>query len=302
MKKEIFIIGLGKMGSGIALNLLDHGYKVFGYNRTPTKTKELESFGLHGIYSFEEVQVKLSKPRIVWVMVPSGEPIEEIITGRNSIINFLEPGDFLIDAGNSFYKNTIKRYDYVTKKGVNFVDVGVSGGPHGARNGACLMIGGSEENFKKLENLFQDLSIEKGYAFFEGNGAGHFVKMVHNAIEYGMMQAIAEGFTLLRESNFDLDLYRVAEVYSHGSVIESSLIKWLRDGYKKYGQDLNNVSGTVNHSGEAEWAISVAKEMNVNFDNIEQALNFRKESAIKPSYTGKILSMLRNMFGGHSIK
>jgi 6-phosphogluconate dehydrogenase len=301
MKKEVLIVGLGKMGSGIALNLLDQGYRVFGYNRTHLVTKKLERQGIHGVYDFSEVRNKISKPRIVWIMVPSGEAIEGILLGDNAIIKFLEPGDYVIDAGNSYFKNTINRYKIINKKGIKFIDVGVSGGPQGARYGASLMIGGHKENFEDLKFLFKDLSVEGGYEFFEGQGAGHFVKMVHNAIEYGMMQSIAEGFNLLKKSNYNFDLEKVANVYSKGSVIESKLIKLLHEGFKKYTQDLEEVTSRVAYSGEVGWTIKTAEELQAYVEVIKKSLEFRKKSHLKETYIGKILSMLRNMFGGHSI-
>ena len=184
----------------------------------------------------------------------------------------------------------------------NFVDVGVSGGPEGARYGASFMIGGEKKTFEKLEPLFSALAIEQGYQFFEGAGAGHFVKMIHNGIEYGMMQAIAEGFTIIKKANYKLNLAKVSDVYNHGSVIESRLIGWLKNAFDIYGNNLKDISGAVGYTGEGEWTVKTAKDMGIKVKVIKEALKFRITSKKNPSYTGKILSALRNQFGGHSVK
>jgi len=301
-KREIGIIGLGKIGSNIARNLIGKGWKVVGYNRTTSVTKELEKEGLIGAYSIEDLVEKLNKPRIVWLSLPAGKVIDEFIFGKNGLINYLEKGDFIIDAGNSFYKDSIERYKKLKKFKINFVDVGVSGGPKGAITGPALMIGGEYKNFKYLKPLFKSLAKKGGYKFFNGIGAGHFVKMIHNGIEYGMMQAIAEGFNILKKSKYKLNLKDVALVYNNGSVIESRLIGWLLEAFEIYGEDLKGVSYKVEHTGEGEWTVKTAKEMGLKAKVIEYALKFRKQSEKNPSYIGKILTALRNRFGGHPIK
>lgn len=296
--KQILIVGLGKMGGGIALQLKDKGYEVYGYNRTESVTKEFEQQGITGIYSYSEIKEKMQGPRVVWVMVPAGDAVDQTL---QELAEYLESGDYLIDAGNSFYKHTQKRYEHIQKKDIHFVDVGVSGGPSGARNGACIMIGGTKEKFDYLEPIFRDTTVEKGYEFFEGDGAGHFVKMIHNGIEYGMMQAIGEGFGIMRSSDFELDLKRIASVYNHGSVIESSLIGWLHDGFEKYGVNLDSISGTIKHSGEGQWTAEAAEEMGIEVPIIKGSFQYRLDSEKSPSYIGKIVSVLRNMFGGHEV-
>ncbi len=300
-KKQIGIIGLGKMGGNIASRLIEKGWEVVAYNRTSEVTKIFEEQGVKGAYSLQELAQKLDGPRIIWVMLPEGDALDSLLSG-DGILPYLEKGDTVIDAGNSLYKNSQKRAKVLEKERINFVDVGVSGGPGGARNGACLMVGGSRESYEELLPLYTDIAVSEGVEHFEGAGAGHFVKMVHNGIEYGMMQAIAEGFTVLKESKYDLDLTKVAEVYNHGSVIESRLIGWLRNGLQIYGEDLSEISGSVAHTGEGAWTIEAARELKVKTKIIEESLQFRIESEKNPSYTGKILSTLRNQFGGHSIK
>ena len=208
MKKQIGLIGLGKMGGNLALNLIDQSWEVIGYNRTAEVTKKFESNGLIGTYSYKELTEHLGRPRLIWVMV-SHQAVGAVL---DKLIPLLRENDTIVDGGNSFFKESKKRAEKVAARGINFLDVGVSGGPRGARFGACLMIGGAENVFERYRRLFQDISIEDGYGYFGKSGAGHFVKMVHNGIEYGMMQAIAEGFAILRESNFSVDLARLANV------------------------------------------------------------------------------------------
>jgi len=302
LKKEIGIIGLGKMGSNMALRLIEKGWQVYGYNRTAEVAKNLEKDGLRPAYSIKELLEKLSSPRLVWLMIPVGKAIDELIFSKDGLARFLKKDDVIIDGGNSFYKDSVKRFRKLKKKGIHFVDVGVSGGPEGARYGASLMIGGDKKIFLKLEPLFYDLSKNGSYQFFEGAGAGHFVKMVHNGIEYGMMQAIAEGFTILKNAKYKLDLEKVADVYNRGSVIESRLIGWLKNAFKLYGDNFKGVSGTVGYTGEGEWTIKTATEMKIKAKIIEEAVKFRIQSEKHPSYTGKILTALRNQFGGHPLK
>lgn len=302
LKREIGIIGLGKMGANLARRLLEKGWQVYGYNRTAQATQSLEREGLKGVYSPKELIAKLSPPRLIWLMAPAGKAVDEIIFGKNGLVRQLQKGDIVIDGGNSFYKDSILRFKKLKKLGISFVDVGVSGGPKGARFGASLMIGGEKETLQELELLFNDLAQNNGYQFFEGAGAGHFVKMIHNGIEYGMMQAIAEGFTLLKNSKYKLDLNRVADVYNHGSVIESRLIGWLKNAFQLHGKDLKDVSGSVEQSGEGEWTVKTSKEMKIKAKVIEGALRFRIQSEKNPNYIGKILSALREQFGGHKVK
>ncbi len=297
----IGIVGLGKMGGGIALQLNDKKWNVHVYNRTVSVTKSYEKQGLKGYYSLKEFVDSLDTPRIVWVMLTAGDPTDQILLGEDGLINLLDKGDIIIDAANSFFKDTERRYKALKEKGIRLLDAGVSGGPKGARNGACIMIGGERDVFEYVEPIFRDLSVKDGYRYFGDSGSGHFVKMVHNGIEYGMMQAIGEGFAVMKKSKYNLNLEEVAEVYNHKSVIESRLIGWLIDGYKKYGENLDEISGSVAQSGEGLWTYNTAKEMKINIPVIEESVKFRSESQRKPSYIGKVVSVLRNMFGGHDV-
>jgi len=296
---QIGYIGLGKMGKNMALRLIEKGHDVIAWNRSPDPRKEVAAAGAVTAETVEELVSKLQGPKIVWVMLPAGQPTIDMIT-KLSVL--LTAGDIIIDGANSFYKNTLKCAELLTDKGIKFIDAGVSGGPTGARNGACVMIGGDEPSFKSLEPLFADISNAGAYCFFRGHGAGHFAKMVHNGIEYGMMQAIGEGFEVLKKSSYDYDLQQVAELYQAQSVIESRLVGWLVSGYQKHGNDLEGISGSVAHSGEGQWTIETAKEYGIPTPVISASLNFRVSSTDHPSYTGQVVSTLRNEFGGHDVK
>ncbi len=302
MRQEIGIIGLGKMGANIARHLKEKGWSVYGYNRTQSVADDLLSEGILPAHSIAELVQKLHAPKLLWLSLPAGTVLDGLLFGKDGLYAMLNKGDVIVDGGNSFYKNTITRAKKMAVKGIKYIDAGVSGGPAGARYGASLMIGGDVETFKHHERLFFDLAVAEGYQHFEGTGAGHFVKMIHNGIEYGIMQAIAEGFTLLKRSEFHLGLSGVAQVYNHGSVIESKLMEWLQNALTLHGESMEKVSGTVAHTGEGLWTIQTAEEMKIQTKVIQDALQFRIDSEKNPSYTGKILSALREQFGGHSIK
>lgn len=302
LKKEIGIIGLGKMGGGLARQWHEKGWRVVAYNRHAEKLQEFEKDGIEGAASLDELVLKLPSPRVVWVMVTAGKPVDDLLFGKDGLAAKLKKGDMVIDGGNSFFEDSMRRARLLEKKGVKFLDAGVSGGPAGARHGACMMIGGDKASYEKWEALFADASVADGYAYFGKAGAGHFVKMVHNGIEYGMMQSIAEGFALMKKSPFKLDLQEIARLYNHGSVIESRLVGWLEGGYLMFGEELKKVSGSVAYTGEGEWTVKTGKKWRMKLPVIEDSFKFRVRSKRAPSYMGKILSVLRNQFGGHSIE
>ncbi len=299
--KRISYIGLGKMGANMAQRLVDYGWDVTAYDPDEGARKKVEQHGVTVVDAVAAVVDRMNAakgtPRIVWLMVPHGV-VDDVL---NELVPHLHQGDIVIDGGNSFYKDSIRRGRELTAQGIRFLDVGVSGGPSGARDGACLMIGGDRNVYKSLMGLFSDLSVAGGYDYMGELGAGHFVKMVHNGIEYGMMQAIAEGFAVLKEWRGELDLERIAHLYGNGSVIESRLVHWLKDAYVQYGTELTDISGTVAQSGEGAWTVDAAKELGIPVPVIEQSLQFRIDSEKTPSYTGKIVSALRNQFGGHNV-
>lgn len=291
-------IGLGKMGYNMVELLLDKQYEVVVYNRSKEPVKKIAQRGAQPAASLRTLVTALTPPRLVWIMVPYSA-VEDLL---KDLIPLLAKGDTVIDGGNSPYKESMRRAKELEQKGINFLDAGVSGGPGGARTGACIMVGGKEAVFRTNEKLFRDLAVENGYACLGRSGAGHFVKMVHNGIEYGMMQAMAEGFAVMKASPFNLDLVKVADLYNHRSVIESRLVGWLKSAYKQSGPELEDISGSVTQSGEGMWTVDAAKELGIPVPIIQGALDFRLQSQKNPSYIGKVVSALRHQFGGHEVK
>jgi len=294
---KIGYIGLGKMGMGQVLRLLEKKHEVVVWNRSPEPRAEAAKHGAVAAETIEELVSKLEAPRTVWLMVPHAV-VDEMLA---KVLPLLSPGDTIIDGGNSPYVKTVERAKMIWAKKIHFLDAGVSGGPSGARNGACIMVGGEKKDFERYLPLWKDLSCPDGFLYAGTHGAGHYVKMVHNGIEYGMMQAIGEGFEVLKRSQFDLDLEAVANLYNHQSVITSRLVGWLANAYKNHGQDLADISGEVNASGEGQWTVEDAKRLGVAVPVIEASLKFRTDSKGNPSYTGQVVSALRNQFGGHDV-
>ncbi len=294
-KGTIGFVGLGKMGANLVRQMHEKNWHIVAFNRSPAPTLALEREGITGAYSLADLTKALSSPRTVWLMVPH-QSVDAVI---EELLPLLSPGDTVIDGGNCPYQESIRRHQLLAEKGIGFLDAGISGGPSGARSGACVMVGGERALYEKYERLFKDISVPDGFLYAGNPGAGHFVKMVHNGIEYGMMQAIAEGFEILKRSTLDIDVAGVAELYDHGSVIESRLVRWLAGAYKKTDPELSAYSAAVSHSGEGQWTVDEAKRLGIPAPIIEGALEFRKQSAEHPSYAGRVLSALRNQFGGH---
>jgi 6-phosphogluconate dehydrogenase (decarboxylating) len=291
-------IGLGKMGYNMVELLLDKQYEVVVFNRSEEPVKKIAQRGAQPAASLRTLVTALTPPRLVWIMVPYSA-VEDVL---KDLMPLLAKGDTVIDGGNSPYKESMRRAKELEQKDINFLDAGVSGGPGGARTGACIMIGGKESVFRTNEELFRDLAVENGYAYLGRSGAGHFVKMVHNGIEYGMMQAMAEGFAVMKASPFNLGLEKVADLYNHRSVIESRLVGWLKSAYEQSGPELEDISGSVTQSGEGMWTVDAAKELGIPVPIIQGALDFRFQSQKNPSYIGKVVSALRHQFGGHEVK
>jgi len=296
-KMKLGYIGLGKMGFNMVERLLEKGYEVVVFDKNEDAVKNISRYGAKPANSFQSLVSALSPPRPIWIMIPH-QVVGSVLKG---LTPSLQKGDTIIDGGNSPFKESMRRAKELEEKGIDFLDVGVSGGPSGARNGACIMVGGRREIYERYKNLFRDLSAKGGYGYMGKSGAGHFVKMVHNGIEYGMMQALSEGFATMKASPFGLDLTKIAEIYNHRSVIESRLVGWLKNAFEQYGESLNEISGSVSHSGEGLWTVEAAKELGVSVPIIEGALTFRINSQNNPSYTGQIVSALRNQFGGHEV-
>ena len=286
------------MGSGIGRRLLRKGWTVFGYDRSEESLRKAEEDGIEVFESLEFLCGSFSDRKLIWIMVPA-QVVDEVL---GELKGYLTEGDVVIDGGNSFYRDSVRRFSELSRMGVHFLDVGVSGGVWGEEQGYCLMVGGEEEVFKGVEDLFRDLAYGgDGYAYLGKAGAGHFVKMVHNGIEYGMMQAIAEGFELMRESDYDLDLKEVARVYTKGSVIRSWLMDLTYRSFEDFG-DLSDIEPFVEDSGEGRWTVQTAVELGVPLWVIADSLFNRFRSRQRDSFRDKLLSALRYEFGRHEVK
>lgn len=295
---QIGLIGLGRMGLNLALNMREHGHEVVGYDRSPDVLQVAAKEGTSTAETLEGLVSSLKGRRVIWVMVPSGNPVEATI---NTLIPLLNQHDIIIDGGNSNYKDTLRRYELLKEKAIDFVDIGTSGGMEGARNGACTMIGADDEVFNYIEPLVKDISCENGYLHTGRNGSGHFVKMIHNGIEYGMMQAIGEGFEILEKSQFDLDYEKIARVWNNGSVIRSWLMELTERAFSKDPQ-LDKIKGVMHSSGEGLWTVQEALELKVPIPVIAESLFVRYRSEQEDTFTGKVVAALRNEFGGHAVE
>jgi 6-phosphogluconate dehydrogenase len=285
----------------MARRLLRGGHRVVAYNRTPDPVRELERLGAVAAGSLADLTQKLTPPRFVWVMVPAGEATEEVFGALSSL---LSRGDTIVDGGNSLYKDTVRRAQELQAKGLRLVDVGTSGGIWGLTEGYCMMAGGDPEVIEALKPVFQTLapSPERGWGRVGPSGSGHFVKMVHNGIEYGMMQAYAEGFDILRaKSEFGLDVHQIAELWRHGSVVRSWLLD-LAETALREDPDLKALAGWVADSGEGRWTVAEAIDLDVPAPVITLALLMRLVSRDEDPYAPRLLAALRNQFGGHATR
>jgi 6-phosphogluconate dehydrogenase len=287
------------MGANMVRRLLRNGHEIVAYNRTPEKTKEIEGEGAIASFSIAELVSRLEKPRAVWIMVPAGDATEAQI---DELMEHLEPGDTIIDGGNTNFHDDQRRHTSLAEKGIRYVDAGTSGGIWGLQVGYCLMVGGDEEAVKPLEPIFLSLAPKGGYLHVGGAGAGHYVKMVHNGIEYGLMQAYAEGFEIMHASDYKLDLGAISELWMQGSVVRSWLLELAGRAFKANGQDLEHIKGWVEDSGEGRWTVLDAIEHNVPAPVITLSLQTRFRSRQDDSYGAKVLAALRNEFGGHAVK
>lgn len=297
---EIGFIGLGRMGKNMVLRLLKDEHRVVVWNRSPEPVKEVKKKGAIPAEDIKELVRKLeSKPKIIWIMLPSGEVTDKMI---KKVALFLQKKDVIIDGGNSNFHDSINHYNELKSKNIKFMDIGVSGGLKGAEVGYCMMVGGSKPIYKKMKPLFKSLCIENGFAYIGKNGSGHYVKMIHNAIEYGMMQAIAEGFDLLENGHYEnLKLKEIAKVWNHGSIITSFLMDMTANALKK-DDKLSYLKPYVDDSGEGRWAAKEAIEQAVPFLVNTFAVQARFASRKKNSFAYRMLAAIRNEFGGHAIK
>ncbi len=297
---QIGIIGLGRMGMNMARRLIKWNHEVVVYNRTQEKVKIMEKERAIGTASLKELVQKLNTPRIIWIMLPAGAIVDEHI---KQLSNLISKGDLIIDGGNSYYKDDIRRSSELKSLGIHYMDAGVSGGIWGLEIGYCIMIGGERSDFKHIEPLLKTLAPEDGYLYCGAHGAGHFVKMVHNGIEYAIMEAYGEGFEILQASQYrdSFNYHNIAHLWNQGSVIRSWLLELLESAFKK-DPHLDKIRGYVEDSGEGRWTVLQAVETGVSAPTITHSLFKRFESRQDDLFSDKILAALRNEFGGHAIK
>ena len=298
---ELGIIGLGRMGSNMTVRLLKGGHRVVGNARTKESVDRIVEKGAEGAYTLDELVNKLNSPRVIWLMIPAGSPVDKTI---QALIPEVDQGDIIIDGGNSYYKDTKRRADLLKEKKINFVDVGTSGGVWGLTEGYSMMVGGEKAVVNKLTPIFETLApaSDKGWGHVGPNGAGHFVKMVHNGIEYGLMQAYAEGFSLIKKKEeFKLDIHQITEIWRYGSVVRSWLLDLTAQALSK-GSDLNKIIPYVEDSGEGRWTVFEAIDLDVAAPVITLSLLRRLSSRDKESYADRLLALMRESFGGHAVK
>lgn len=292
---KIGFIGLGKMGLNMALNVIDDGWEIVGFDANEKARDNALKKTITVEDSLDKLLSQLENKKIIFLSVPAGKITKQLI---DELSLKLSEGDIIIDSGNSNYHDSINNYKKLSQKSISFLDCGTSGGTDGARYGACLMIGGDKETFDFMKPFFKSLACASGYIYAGEPGAGHYLKMVHNGIEYGMMQAIGEGFDILQASQYGFENKEVAEVWNHGSVIRSWLMELLAEGFVS-DPNLEKIRGKVNASGEAKWTVEEALKLNVPVPIISNSLFVRNASQIEDSFSNKIVSTLRQGFGGH---
>ena len=295
---HIGFIGLGKMGFNLVSNLVKHGHTVVGYDINATLVEAVKGEGAQGANTLQDMYNALPEKRVLWLMIPAGPLVDTVI---EQLLGVMQAGDVVIDGGNSHYKDSIRRHDYLKQKGIGFLDCGTSGGISGALNGACTMVGGDADVIEPLHGVFRDISVEDGYLYTGPAGSGHFTKMVHNGIEYGMMQSIAEGFEVLEKSPFPFDFEAVAKMWGHGSVIRGWLMDLAQDAFSK-DPKLDSIKGRMFSSGEGKWTLEAALDLGVPTPVIALSLLTRYRSLQDDTFTGKVVAALRNEFGGHAVE
>lgn len=296
---KIGLIGLGRMGQGMARRLIDHGHEVVGYDLAEDNVAELEGEGGTGARSLEELVESLEAPRHVWVMVPHGEPTRATV---RALLEHVDEGDLIVDGGNSRWTESLEHAELCEAQGVRFLDIGVSGGVWGLEVGFNMMVGGPQEAVRRISPVLDALAPEDGWAHVGRNGSGHFVKMLHNAIEYAMLQSIGEGFECLHRSEFDLDLGQIAGLWSRGSVIRCWLLELLESAFTKEGNALANIGAYIDDSGTGRWTVEYALENSVPVPAIATALFERYDSRTEERFAYQVVAALRNQFGGHAVK
>ncbi len=297
---ELGFVGLGRMGFNMCQRLLLNGHQVVAYNRTQAKVDEIVQHGAEGASSVQDLIGRLKEsPKAVWLMVPSGMVTEEHVV---ECMNLLKPGDIIIDGGNSNYKDTMRRSEMVKQKGIEYLDAGTSGGIWGLKNGYAEMVGGEPGPVKHLEPIFTTLAPPGGYLHCGPSGAGHFVKMVHNGIEYGMLAAYGEGYEIMEKSRYKLDMLAISKMWQNGSVVRSWLLDLAVLAFEQEGNELSKIKGYVEDSGEGRWTVQEAIDQSVAAPVITMSLLSRFVSRTPESYSAKVIAALRNQFGGHAIQ
>ena len=295
---QIGVVGLGKMGYNLALNLHKNFFQVLAYDINEETRARLSHEGVTTYNSLKEMTASQTDRKIVWLMVPSGKIVDDTI---GSLAQLLNKGDIIIDGGNSNYKDSVTRFKALEEKGIDFLDCGTSGGVSGALNGVCAMIGGKKQVFDYCEPVFKAISVTDGYLYCGEPGSGHFVKMIHNGIEYGMMQAIAEGFELMHQSEYEFDNAAVAKLWNNGSVIRGWLMELMQNAFSK-DDTLSKIKGIMHSSGEGRWMLETALEKSVATPVIALSLLMRYRSQQNDTFSGKVVAALRNEFGGHAVE
>jgi 6-phosphogluconate dehydrogenase len=296
---QLGMVGLGKMGSYMTQRLIGDGHQVVGFDRSADAVRDVVSHGASGANSLTDMVAKLTEtPKVAWVMVPSGKPTDETI---HELAEAMGPGNIIIDGGNTNYKDGLRLYADCKAKGVSLIDAGTSGGVWGLKEGYCLMVGGDDAQVRHCEPIFTTLAPPNGYAHVGPAGAGHFSKMVHNGIEYGLLQAYGEGFEILKDSQFDYDLGQIAELWTHASVVRSWLLELLVLAFRE-DPGLKDIRGYVDDTGEGRWTVEAAIDENVPAPVITLSLLARMASRQDESFSAKVVAALRNQFGGHAVK
>lgn len=297
-KMQIGIIGLGKMGFNLALNLKRNHYEVVAQDVNTDFVKKMSEEGITTANTAAELCQKLNGRKVIWLMVPAGEIVDAVIT---SLLPFLTKKDIIIDGGNSNYKESKRRYAQLKELDIDFLDCGTSGGTSGALHGACTMIGGDPDVFEYVAAVFKAISVENGHLYTGAAGSGHFTKMVHNGIEYGMMQSIAEGFEVFEHSEFDIDFEKTAKLFNHGSVVRSWLMELTENAFSK-DPHLDSIKGIMHSSGEGKWTLETALDLGVPTPVIALSIMMRYRSQMQDTFSGKVVAALRNEFGGHAVE
>ncbi len=295
---QLGMIGLGRMGAGMTQRLLQGGHQVTVFDRSPDAIRAVATDGATPSSSLEDLGQKLKGPRIFWMMIPQGAPVDDTIQRLQGVAG---PGDVIIDGGNSNYKDSMRRAEDLRTKQIEFLDVGVSGGIWGLKVGFCLMIGGNQAVFRQVEPIFKTLAPPDGYAYVGPSGAGHYSKMVHNGIEYSMLQGYAEGFEVLKASPFSFDLLQLSRLWNHGSVIRSWLLELAEDAFERDPQ-LSKIRGYIDDEGEGRWTVHESIDHAVPMPALAMSLYMRFRSRQDDSFSAKVVAALRNEFGGHPVK